>query len=309
MSYIGIVRRHQPEAHVEVNSCVSRIERACTAMSLQILLPLHTYPDGNSESLLGQATAVAGYLEGEIHAFVLAAEFPPLSSALGNLVLDVPSLLADARERCRETGAALLQSLTDQAKADGVRTRSSEIDCYPATFGDRASVAGRYHDLILAGLSSNDNVLRRTAETLVFESGRPVMLLPEQHVIGEMGHVMIAWDGSRVAARAVNDARIFLERSTKVTVAVVTDEKVLPDQSLGARLTDYLAAHGLSVEHVEIQSDGRSVAGVLQEEAAKVGAGILVMGGFGHSRMRDFVLGGVTRGILENLRMPVLLAH
>ena len=278
-------------------------------MSLQILLPLHTYPDGNSESLLSQATAVAGYIEGEIHAFVLAAEFPPLSSALGNLVLDVPSLLADARERCRETGAALLQSLTDQAKADGVRTRSSVIDCYPATFGDRASVAGRYHDLILTGLSSNDNVLRRTAETVVFESGRPVMLLPEQHVIGEMDHVMIAWDDSRVAARAVNDARIFLERSTKVTVAVVTDEKVLTDQSLGAKLADYLAAHGLTVDHVKIKSGGRPVAGVLQEEAARVGAGILVMGGFGHSRVRDFVLGGVTRGILEDLRMPVLFAH
>jgi len=278
-------------------------------MSLQILLPLHTYPDGNSESLLSQAIAVAGYLEGEIHALVLAAEFPPLASALGNLVLDVPSILADARERCRETGAALLQSLTDQAKADGVRTRSSEIDCHPASFGDRASVAGRYHDLILTGLSSNDNVLRLTAEALIFGSGRPVMLLPEQHVTGEMGHVMIAWDGSRVAARAVNDARIFLERSTKVTVAVVTDEKVLPDHSLGAKLTDYLTAHELTVEHVEIQSGGRPVAGVLQEEAARVGAGILVMGGFGHSRMRDFVLGGATRGILGELRMPVLLAH
>lgn len=278
-------------------------------MSLQILLPLHTYPDGNSETLLSQATAVAGYLEGEIHAFVMDVEFPPVSSLLGDLVVDVPSLLAGAQARCRETGAALLQSLTDQAKADGVRTRSSEIGCYPATFGDRASVAGRYHDLILTGLSSNDDVLRLTAETVIFESGRPVMLLPEQHVIGKMENVMIAWDGSRVAARAVSDARIFLERSTKVTVAVVTDEKVLPDDSLSARLTDYLAAHGLTVEQVEIQSGGRSVAIVLQEEAARVGAGILVMGGFGHSRMRDFVLGGVTRGILEDLRMPVLLGH
>lgn len=278
-------------------------------MSLQILLPLHTYPDGNSETLVSQATAVAGYLDGEIHALVMDVAFPPVSSLMGDLVVDVPSLLAGARERCRETGAALLQSLTDQAKANGVVTRSSEIDCYPATFGDRASVAGRYHDLILTGLSSNDKVLRLTAEALVFGSGRPVMLLPEQHMIGEMGHVMIAWDGSRVAARAVNDARIFLERSTKVTVAVVTDEKVLSDQSLGARLTDYLAAHGLTVEHAEIQSGGRSMADVLQEEAARVGAGILVMGGFGHSRMRDFVLGGATRGILEDLRMPVLLAH
>lgn len=79
-TYIGNVRRHQPEARVEVNSRESRIERACTAMSLQILFPLHTYPDGNSESLLSQATAVAGYLKGEIHALVMAVEFAPVSS-------------------------------------------------------------------------------------------------------------------------------------------------------------------------------------------------------------------------------------
>lgn len=278
-------------------------------MSLQILLPLHTYPDANCETVLSQATRVAAYLEGEVHAVVMAAKFPPVSSLLGDLILDVPSLLAGARTRSREKGAALLQSLTVQAKADGVRTRSSEIDCFPATFGDRVAVAGRYYDLVLTGLTSSDNVLRLTAEAIVFGAGRPVMLLPEQHVIGDLGHVMIAWDGSRVAAQAVNNARIILERSTKVTVAVVTDEKVLPDHSLGPRLTDYLAAHGLTVEHVDIQSGGRSVTGVLQEEAAMLGAGILVMGGFGHSRMRDFVLGGVTRGIFEGLRMPVLLSH
>jgi nucleotide-binding universal stress UspA family protein len=278
-------------------------------MSLQILLPLHTYPDGNSETLLSQATAVAGYLEGEIHALVMAVEFPPVSSLMGDLIIDVPSLMAGVRAKCREKGAALVQSLTDHASAKGVRARSSEIECYPATFGNSASIAGRYHDLVLTGLSSGDNVLQMTAESVIFGSGRPVMLLPEQHAIGEMAHVMIAWDGSRVAARAVNDARIVLERSAKVTIAVVTDEKALPDQSLGAKLADHLAAHGLTVEQVEIQSGEQSVAVALQEKAAMLGAGILVMGGFGHSRMREFVLGGVTRGVLEDLRMPVLLAH
>jgi nucleotide-binding universal stress UspA family protein len=121
--------------------------------------------------------------------------------------------------------------------------------------------------------------------------------------------VMIAWDGSRVAARAVNDARIILERAAKVTVAVIIDEKALPDQSLGARLARYIAAHGLHVDHAEIQGGGRPIADVLQDEAARIGAGVLVMGGFGHSRMREFVLGGATRGILENLRMPVLMSH
>jgi nucleotide-binding universal stress UspA family protein len=278
-------------------------------MPLQILLPLHTYPDGNSPALAAHATSVAVYLEGELEALVLAAVFPQVSSALGNLLLDVPALLSDARGRCQQKAAALLQSLTDQAETDGIPLRSGEVECLPAAFGDRAAVASRYHDLVLMGLTSGDEALRLTAEAVVFGSGRPVMLLPEQHAIGGLDHVMIAWDGSRVAARAVNDARIILERAAKVTVAVIIDEKALPDQSLGARLARYLAAHGLPVDHAEIRGAGRPIADVLQDEAARIGAGVLVMGGFGHSRVREFVLGGATRGMLENLRMPVLMSH
>jgi nucleotide-binding universal stress UspA family protein len=280
-----------------------------TMMSLQILLPLNTFPGSNGETFLGNALSVAAFLEGELEALVLAADFRQVSNALGNLVLDVPSLVAGAREQCREKGAALVRSLKDQANVSGVRVRSSEIECHPAVFGDRATVASRYHDLVLMGLASSDDSLRSTAEAVIFGSGRPVMLLPEQHAIGRLDHVMVAWDGSRVAARAVNDARIVLERAEKVTITVVVDEKTLPDQSLGARLAAYLTSHGLNVEHSEIRGAGRPIAGVLQDEAARIGAGILVMGGFGHSRMRDFVLGGATRGILADLRMPVLLSH
>jgi nucleotide-binding universal stress UspA family protein len=263
-----------------------------TMMSLQILLPLNTFPGSNGETFLGNALSVAAFLEGELEALVLAADFRQVSNALGNLVLDVPSLVAGAREQCREKGAALVRSLKDQANVSGVRVRSSEIECHPAVFGDRATVASRYHDLVLMGLASSDDSLRSTAEAVIFGSGRPVMLLPEQHAIGRLDHVMVAWDGSRVAARAVNDARIVLERAEKVTITVVVDEKTL-----------------LNVEHSEIRGAGRPIAGVLQDEAARIGAGILVMGGFGHSRMRDFVLGGATRGILADLRMPVLLSH
>ncbi len=278
-------------------------------MSLQILLPLHTYPDGNSETLLSHATAISSHLGGELHALVLAADFPQVSSALGNLVLDVPSLMAGARSKCAEKGAALLQALTAKAEAGGIQISTSEVDCYPATFGDRAAVAARYHDLVLMGLKRGDVALQSTAEAVIFGAGRPVMLLPEQAELGPLDHVVIAWDGSRVAARAVGDAQAFLKRTAKVTIAVVVDEKALPEQSPGSRLAKFLAAHGLNVEQCEMRGNGRPIAQTLQDEATKIGAGMLVMGGFGHSRMRDFVLGGATRGVLDNLRMPVILSH
>lgn len=278
-------------------------------MSVQILLPLQTYPDGNGEPALRHAVKVASHLHGELHALVLVADFPQVSSALGNLVLDVPSLMAGARETCRQKGAALLHALTGYAKESCVALRSDEIACFPSVFGDETAKLARYHDLTLMGLTGSDNLLQSAAEAVVFGSGRPVVLLPEDNEIGHLDHVMIAWDGSRVAARAVSDARPFLGRAKKVTIAVVTDEKALPDTELSQKLMGYLAAHGLAAEELEIRSNGKPVADVLQDEARSISAGLLVMGGFGHSRMRDFILGGATQGMFRNLQMPVLLSH
>ena len=116
-------------------------------------------------------------------------------------------------------------------------------------------------------------------------------------------------DGSRVAARAVSDAGDFLQRAQTVTIASVTDEKVLPDEDPGSRLAEYLSRHDIEATVARVQSRGRPIAETLQEHAQEIGAGLLVMGGFGHSRMRDFVLGGATGGILKDLRLPVLLSH
>lgn len=281
-----------------------------SSMTFQILLPLQTYPTGNSEALIPHALRLAQHLEGRIHALVHKTQFPQVSSALGNLLLDVPSLMAGVEATCRQKEAKLLAELGDQAVTAGVEVQSSEIKTFSATFGDLAAVSARFSDLTLIGLSNADSLLRTTAEAVVFGSGRPVVLLPElEDITGELDHVVIAWDGSRVAARAVSDARPFIDRASKVTIAVITDEKSLPANASGSRLAEYLALRGAQVELTETRSKGRSIAAELQEAAASLGGGVLVMGGFGHSRMRDFVLGGATRGIIEDLRMPVLLSH
>lgn len=279
-------------------------------MTFEILLPLQTYPTGNSEALLPQVLRVAQHLRGRIHAVMNATEFPSASSALSNLVLDVPSLLAGARETCRQKEAALLAELARQAATAGIDLCSSEIRTFPASFGELVAVSARFADMAIVGLSNTDDLLRSTAEAVVFGSGRPVVLLPEQApVAGDLGHVVIAWDGSRVAARAVSDARPFIDRAAKVTIAVVTDDKALAATVGGSRLAEYLALRGTQVELLETKSGGQPIAAALQDAAASVGGGLLVMGGFGHSRLRDFVLGGATRGVMEDLRMPVLLSH
>ncbi len=133
--------------------------------------------------------------------------------------------------------------------------------------------------------------------------------MPELSPITSIEHVAIAWDGSRVAARAVADAAPLLHRAAKITVLTVVDEKPLHDRDAAERLAQALGRRGLKAQAMPAKAADCPIATALQERATEIGAGMLVMGAFGHSRLRDFVLGGATAGVLWDLRLPVLLSH
>ncbi len=278
-------------------------------MTLQLLVPLHTYTDGNSDSIAHHAATIARHLNADVHALVLIADFPRVSSALANMLLDVPALIGDAKAKCRERGSRIIRAMETEMGPLGISLRTTQIECLPSAAGDVVTSLARYHDLVLVGIGASNVTPRATAEAAIFGSGRPVLLVPEDAPVGAFGHVMIAWDGSRVAARAVSDAGDFLQRAQTVTIASITDERALPDEDPGSRLAEYLSRHDIEATVTRAQSRGRPIAETLQEHAQEIGAGLLVMGGFGHSRMRDFVLGGATGGILKDLRLTVLLSH
>jgi len=175
-----------------------------------------------------------------------------------------------------------------------------------------ADVAGehaRYYDFSLVGWEAGNITSQATAEAVVFGSGRPTILLPELVDISAIDHVAIAWDGSRVAARAVADAQAFLKRADRVSVLTVVDEKPLKEKAAHERLASALRQRGIEAEAVSIRGQDCPVAQTLQETAIERDCQLLVMGGYGHSRLRDFVLGGATQGVLFNLLVPVLLSH
>jgi nucleotide-binding universal stress UspA family protein len=143
----------------------------------------------------------------------------------------------------------------------------------------------------------------------VFGAGRPAILLPELTSVGAIDHVAIAWDGSRVAARAIADAAALLERATKVSVFTAVDEKPLEHEDMAERLASGLRRKDIPAEAFAIRCEDCPIGVTLQENAIERGAKMLVMGGHGHSRVRDFVLGGATEDVLDDLRLPVLLSH
>lgn len=278
-------------------------------MALQVLTPLHTYPDGNSPTAAPHAAALARHLEAEVHALILNATFPPMSSLTGTSLIDVGAMARDVTERCRARGHALVAALEEALRPTGHALRVTELDCVMGSIGRAEVGAAHYCDVILAVLAAEDSAMQATAETLIFGSGRPTLVVPQETAPSSFAHVAIAWDGSRVATRAVADAQEFLRRAARVTILSVTDEKVLPAGNPAERLAEHLARHGIAAGISVEQAQGRPIGAVLQGHARDIGADMLVMGAFGHSRLRDFVMGGATKGALHDLKMPVLLSH
>ena len=278
-------------------------------MKFQAFLPLVTYPDPNAEAIVAHAVAVASRLDAVLHARALIPDFPPVSNTLSRLMLDLPRVIEDTEAASHERGANLLAEVRKSAAAAGVEATAGEITAPLAAIGDAAAAQARYHDFGLVGWESGNAASQMIAEAVIFGSGRPVVLLPELWDIAAIDHVAIAWDGGRAAARAVADAQPLLARAARISVLTVTDEKPLQEKDPGERLAEGLRRRGLPAETAALRTEDCPISVTLQQRAIERGCNLLVMGGYGHSRIRDFVLGGATKGVLGDLLMPVLLSH
>lgn len=278
-------------------------------MRQDILVPFVTYPDASARTLVDQAIAVATYLGRDIHAVALDVDIPDVSNLVSRLLIGLPDMIRETEADSHARGAALLVAIEAAASKSGIRFTGATVSAEPPLFGNRAAELARYHDLAVIGLEASNDTARLVAEGIVFGSGRPALLLPGTAAPDALDRIAIAWDGSRVAARAVTDAVPFLQKAAEVVVLTVTDEKPLADSGLGDKLVASFIAKGLTARAAPILRGNRPIATALQAEAAAQGAGMLVMGGYGHSRLRDFVLGGATEGVLSDPAMPILLSH
>lgn len=202
----------------------------------------------------------------------------------------------------------MFATLSSAATQRGLQLATETLTGEPADMTDVGALRARYFDLVLAAAEPDNATTRAMTEALVFETGRPVLILPPSGLGEGRRRVAIAWDGSRVAARAVADAMPLLAAAERVHVLTVTDEKPLQAQA-GRLLAEGLRDRGIAAEASTVEAEDRPIGATLQDDALALGAGLLVMGGYGHSRLRDFVLGGATLGVLNDPRMPVMMSH
>lgn len=273
------------------------------------IVPVVTYPDAPDPAEVAATVGVAQRFGAGVVLLVLAPDIRPPSSPLAGLVLDVPGMIRQAEGLAREKGDAIAAAVSAAAHATGTDLRAQRRAVPPELFGDKIAEAARYADLVLMPLPVDNAGARDAAEAAVFGSGRPVMILPRQEARDPTGCVVVAWDGSRAAARALGDAIPFLSAARDVVVLTVDDDVPARNAELADILATHLRHRDLPARAEVVQTRGRTIGQTLQEEAILLGADMLVMGAYGHSRLREFVLGGATRGVLDGLRLPVLLAH
>jgi nucleotide-binding universal stress UspA family protein len=207
---------------------------------------------------------------------------------------------------------AARESFTAASTRAGVKAESLTVSASLVSAGDQFGQIARRFDLAVVGQVEPETkmVEENIIEAALFDSGGPVIIVPYiQQAPLRLDHIMVCWDGSRVAARAIRDAIPFLRRARRIEVVIVTNERSKQDQIERADIGAHLAHHGLNVAIKRMPLGDLDVAAVLLSHAADEDVDFIVMGGYGHSRLREFVLGGVTRSMLRTMTAPVLMSH
>ncbi len=271
-------------------------------------MPLNTYPEAASDAAVLASIGFAGALGCGLHVSTFAVDIPQVASPLTGFLINVEGMARAAEDRSKAECQRLRVLIESAAGAKP----NAQVTNHRLVLGaalDAATAEARYFDLALLPWDAETVSAQDMAQSLVFGSGVPVILVPPSTGAGTIDHIAIAWDESRVAARALCDALPLLAADGRVSVLTVQDEKALSRSGIAQTLAASLELRGYTARAVDITLDGRTIAAALQDSARSEGAQLLAMGGFGHSRLRDFILGGATKGVFGDLRMPVLLAH
>ncbi len=255
------------------------------------------------------AVSLAGVLGAHITgvAFVYVPNIP--GASMGYLPIET------IEKQQRENEAAA-QSAVDHFSAAatnvGVIAESRLLRTSFTNAADQFNRIARCFDLTVLGqVEPNVNSVEATiAESTLFESGRPIIIVPYiQKEPLKLDRVMVCWDGSRAATRAIADAMPLLEQAGNIEVVTVSNERSKRDLIEGTDMGLHLARHGLKVDVHCISRGNLDIADVLLSHVTDSNADFMIMGGYGHSRLREFILGGVTRSMLQSMTVPTLMSH
>jgi nucleotide-binding universal stress UspA family protein len=276
-----------------------------------VLLGLTTYPNASNINAIRWAASFAERANCRITAFVADIKMEIPGSLLGNALINVSALAGAEMAKSKENAKRLLAAFTEEADRHGVPHETIHERCLVGAVPDLMADLARLRDLTIIPVPAEDDVDQWYAETVVFQSGRPVLIVPEElpSTVAKFDAIAVAWDFSRTATRAVADAIPLLELAKVVRIVCVTNEKPIESSRAASELAAHLSRHGISVIVDEVDAAGRAIGDVLTQFVAANKIDLLVMGAYGHSRFREFILGGATKSIMSRPPVPTFLSH
>ena len=272
---------------------------------------VHIPADRSSQPVIDCAVSIGNIFDAHVDGIACVyPAFDPLM-AFEASAANVAAITAATQSNMDKAGSALDQFEIAARRigiSHGARCISNvTYDATPLLTG-----ISRLYDLSIVAQPdySKPNRDALVPEALLFDSGRPILMVPYIYSGPlKLDRILICWDGSRQAARAVHDAMPFLHRAKAIDAVAVNEDSATVGEASSEALQKHLARHDLSAEVQRITADTTNIFNDILSLAADKSTDLIVMGGYGHSKFREFLLGGVTRGIFETLTVPALISH
>jgi len=243
----------------------------------------------------------------------LAVGYIPTSTAyvvVGGAAAAVAAVFETEQRRAAERSAAALAVF--ETRNAGISYQCRSIENLPAEAASALGDAARLYDLTVvlqpdAALQCSDNM---TATEILLQAGGPVLFVPHIfHGSFKPKRIGICWDGSRLAARALRDARQFLSNADAVVTISINEAQLVPAEASAQKLVQHMARSGLATKLIELTADHSEIQPSILSLAADETLDMLVMGAYGHARLQERLLGGVTREMLQTMTVPTLMSH
>jgi len=275
-----------------------------------IFLPLVGEPDAAAIAAIDKCVAVAGDLGARVSA--LAVEEDILIRPKVMISDDLDNTAAVEAVRSVSDAHGLLKAFDNAATRFGVRNEQALSRLAVADIPGNLAVGARLKDLSLVHVKTDDDRSERIVERLIFESGRPILMCPKEFASElpvAFDDIVIAWDHTAPAARAVADALPILQSAANVRIITATDDKTTAELVSGAALASHLAEHGIKATFETVNIDGSSVGKVIEAYVKANTINLLVMGAYRHSRLNEIIWGGATKTVIARPPCWVLMSH
>jgi nucleotide-binding universal stress UspA family protein len=264
-----------------------------------ILLPLVGEPDAAAIAAIDKCAAVAGDIGARVTA--MAVETEVMVRPKVTISSDLENSAAAEAVRSVSSAHRLLQAFDAAANRFGVRNEQKLVRLATTDIPVHFAQAARLKDLSLVPVSAHDGLSEKIVEALIFESGRPILLCPDEFATElpvAFDNAAIAWDHSAPAARAVADALPMIQAAANVRIFTATDEMTPTEQESGLALVNHLVEHGIKASFEAVKIDGSSVGKVFEAYVKAKAIDLLVMGAYRHSRLNEVVWGGATKSVI-----------